>query len=161
MRMLPSSSLTVPDVQVSRFRFFMEEFCSRRCSDGRSGLPAEDAALGVQWTGSRGADSRDPAATTTFARSSRPDRRTSVIVESCQLCRSRHSGPASSRSDGLAGQGWADADWPDTKPSPPPALGRNGSLPLLVAPRSCPPATCPRCGRSRGRWTRYHPSPDG
>src|ERR1035438_1401496 len=40
MRMLPSSSLTVPDVQLSRFRFFMEEFRSRRCSDGRSGLPA-------------------------------------------------------------------------------------------------------------------------
>jgi hypothetical protein len=38
--MLPSSSLTVPDVQLSRFRFFMEEFRSRRCSDGRSGLPA-------------------------------------------------------------------------------------------------------------------------
>ena len=45
--MLPSSSLTVPDVQVSRFRFFMEEFCSRRCSDGRSGLPAADAAWAV------------------------------------------------------------------------------------------------------------------
>jgi hypothetical protein len=27
-------------------RFFMEEFCSRRCSDGLFGLPAEDAALG-------------------------------------------------------------------------------------------------------------------
>src|SRR5271166_6533709 len=24
----------LPDVQVSRFRFFMEEFCSRRCSNG-------------------------------------------------------------------------------------------------------------------------------
>ena len=38
---LPASSLTVPDVQISRFRFFMEELRSRRCSDGRSGLPAE------------------------------------------------------------------------------------------------------------------------
>jgi hypothetical protein len=28
-------------VQFSRFRFFMEELCSRRCSDGQSGLPAE------------------------------------------------------------------------------------------------------------------------
>src|SRR6266436_6159879 len=46
MRMLPSSSLTDPDVQDSRVRFFMEELCSRRCSDGRSGLPAEgDAEL--------------------------------------------------------------------------------------------------------------------
>jgi hypothetical protein len=53
--MLPSSSLTVPDVQISRFRFFMEEFCSRRCSDGRSGLPAEGDAVGVQRTGSWGA----------------------------------------------------------------------------------------------------------
>jgi hypothetical protein len=34
--------------------------------------------------------------------------------------------------------------------SPPPALGRNGSLPLLVAPRSCPPATCPRCEAEEG-----------
>jgi hypothetical protein len=42
--MLPSSSLTVPDVQISCFRFFMEELCSRRCSDGRSGLPAEGDA---------------------------------------------------------------------------------------------------------------------
>jgi len=38
--MLPSSSLTVPDVQLSRFRFFMEEFRSRGCNDGRFGLPA-------------------------------------------------------------------------------------------------------------------------
>src|SRR5947209_10640305 len=35
-------------------------------------------------------------------------------VESCLLCRSRHSGPASSRSDGRAGRGWADAGSPDT-----------------------------------------------
>jgi hypothetical protein len=33
----PARSGISPDVQVSRFRFFMEEFCSRRCSDGRSG----------------------------------------------------------------------------------------------------------------------------
>src|SRR5450759_3645982 len=46
MRMLLSSSLTVPDVQFSRFRFFMEELCSRRCSDGQSGLPAEGDAVG-------------------------------------------------------------------------------------------------------------------
>src|ERR1700687_791453 len=50
MRMLPS----VPDVQISRFRFFMEEFRSRRCSDGRSGLPAEGDAVGVKRTGSWG-----------------------------------------------------------------------------------------------------------
>jgi hypothetical protein len=46
--MLPSSSLTVPDVQLSRFRLFMEEFRSRRCSDGRSGLPAVGDAFGAQ-----------------------------------------------------------------------------------------------------------------
>src|SRR5450756_1944374 len=59
MRMLLSSSLTVPDVQFSRFRFFMEELCSRRCSDGQSGLPAEGDAVGVQRTGSWGTDSCD------------------------------------------------------------------------------------------------------
>src|SRR6516165_2907060 len=48
MRMLPSSSLTVPDVQLSRFRFFMEEFRSRRCSDGQSGLPAEGDVFNMQ-----------------------------------------------------------------------------------------------------------------
>ena len=37
--------LTVPDVQVSRVRFFMEELCSRRYSDGRSGRPAEGDQL--------------------------------------------------------------------------------------------------------------------
>jgi hypothetical protein len=39
--MLPSSSLTDPDVQFSRFRFFTRELRSRRYSDGRYGLPAE------------------------------------------------------------------------------------------------------------------------
>src|SRR5438132_1445025 len=34
--------------ELSRFRFFMEELCSRRCSDGRSGLSAEGDAVGVQ-----------------------------------------------------------------------------------------------------------------
>jgi hypothetical protein len=43
----PVSVFTVPDLQVSRFRFFMEELRSRRCSDGQSGLPAEGDALGV------------------------------------------------------------------------------------------------------------------
>jgi hypothetical protein len=37
MRMLPSSSLTDPDVQVSRFRFFMQEFRSRRCPERAQG----------------------------------------------------------------------------------------------------------------------------
>ena len=50
----PPSSLTDPDVQISRFRFFMEEFRSRRCTDGRSGLPAAGDAVGVQRTGSWG-----------------------------------------------------------------------------------------------------------
>src|SRR5271169_2803606 len=116
MRMLPSSSLTVPDVQISRFRFFMEELGSRKCSDGRSGLPAEGDAVGEQRTGSWGADSYDPAATAISARSSQPDGRTSLGVESCLLCRSRHSDPASSPSNGRAGRGWIDAGLPDTKP---------------------------------------------
>src|ERR1017187_6978118 len=60
MRTLPSSSLTVPDVQISRFRFFMEGLCSRGCSDGRSGLPAEGGAVGVQRTGSWGTDPAIP-----------------------------------------------------------------------------------------------------
>ena len=34
MVFFPLLPLTVPGVQVSRFRFFMEELCSRRCSDG-------------------------------------------------------------------------------------------------------------------------------
>ena len=44
MRMLPSSSLTVPDVQISRFRFFMaKKLCSRSVAmdvwaAGRAGL---------------------------------------------------------------------------------------------------------------------------
>ena len=61
--MLPPSSLAVPDVQVSRVRFFMEELCSRRCSDGRSGRPAEGDALGAQRTGFWGTDSYGPVAT--------------------------------------------------------------------------------------------------
>src|SRR5450759_414953 len=48
MRMLSSSSLTDPDVQFFRFRFFTGELRSRRYSDGQSGLPAEDDALGAQ-----------------------------------------------------------------------------------------------------------------
>ena len=42
--MLPPLPLTDPDVQISRFRFFTGELRSRRCSDGRSGLLAEDVA---------------------------------------------------------------------------------------------------------------------
>ena len=57
-----------------------DEADARRCSDGQSGLPAEGDVLGAQCIGSNGADSRDPAATTTCARSSRPDQRTSAIV---------------------------------------------------------------------------------
>src|SRR5580704_12709472 len=93
MRMLPSSSLTVPDVQLSRFRFFMEEFRSRRCSDGRAGLLAGGDAFGAQRIGSNGADSRDPAATTISAKSSRPDGRTILFVESCPICRSVDTAP--------------------------------------------------------------------
>jgi hypothetical protein len=35
-----------PDVQISRFRFFTGELRSQQCTDERSGLPAEDVALG-------------------------------------------------------------------------------------------------------------------
>ena len=86
MRMLPPSSLTVPDVQISRVRFFMEELCSRRCSDGRSGRSAEGDALGAQRTGFWRTDPYGPVATAISARSSRPDGRTSLFVESCPLC---------------------------------------------------------------------------
>src|SRR5450759_1501782 len=105
MRMLPPTSLTVPDVQFSRFRFFMEELCSRRCSDGRCGLPAEDDVVGVQRTGSWEADSCDPAATTISARSSQPDGRTSLCVESCRFV--RYSPKATIH--GLSANGGADA----------------------------------------------------
>jgi hypothetical protein len=81
--MLPPSSLTVPDVQISRVRFFMEELCSRRCSDGRSGRPAEGDALGAERTGFWRTDPYGPVATAISARSSRPDGRTSLFVESC------------------------------------------------------------------------------
>ena len=40
--MLPSSSLTVPDVQLSRFRFFMEELCSNRCRWSRLARSTRD-----------------------------------------------------------------------------------------------------------------------
>src|SRR6516165_4413503 len=116
MRTLPSSSLTDPDVQVSRVRFFIEEFCSHRCSDGRSGLPAEGDAVGGQRTGSWGTVLYDPVAPATSARSSRPDGRTSLGVDSCLLCHSRRNGPASSRSNVRAGRGWFGAGSSDTKP---------------------------------------------
>jgi transposase len=35
---VPKDHLTVPDVQISRVRFFMEELCSRRCSDVTAAL---------------------------------------------------------------------------------------------------------------------------
>ena len=54
--MLPSSSLTDLDVQFFRFRFFMEELRSRECCDGRSGLLAEDDAVGA-----RRSDPAEPA----------------------------------------------------------------------------------------------------
>jgi hypothetical protein len=57
--MLPSSSLTDPDVQFSRFRFFTGELRSRRYSDGQSGLPAEDDALGAQQIGDERRDERE------------------------------------------------------------------------------------------------------
>src|SRR5262249_2039808 len=38
--------LTVPDVQISRFRFFTGELRSQRCSGGQSGLLVEGAAFG-------------------------------------------------------------------------------------------------------------------
>jgi hypothetical protein len=52
--------------------------------------------LGAQRTGFWGTDSYGPVATAISARSSRPDGRTSLFVERCPLCRSRHSGPGAS-----------------------------------------------------------------
>jgi hypothetical protein len=40
-------ALTVPDVQISSFPFFIGEFCSRSCSGARFRLSAEDDALRV------------------------------------------------------------------------------------------------------------------
>ena len=45
MRMLPSSSLTDPDVQISRFRFFMEEPRSRWCRSHRIRDVADQESL--------------------------------------------------------------------------------------------------------------------
>ena len=46
--MLPPPPLTVPDVQISRIRFFTGEFRSQRCNGGRSGLLVEgDASQGI------------------------------------------------------------------------------------------------------------------
>src|SRR5215831_19410558 len=90
--MLPSSPLTEPDVQISSFRFLTGELRSQRCSDGRSEVPVGGAALRDRYTDPMGIGSL--AATATSARSSEPDRRTSLIDECCPICRSRHSGPA-------------------------------------------------------------------
>jgi hypothetical protein len=91
--MLPPLPLADPDVQISRFRFFTGELCSRRCNGGRSGLLAEGDARGERRIESNSICF--PAATTISARSFGPDGSTSLVDERCQLCRSRRSGPAS------------------------------------------------------------------
>jgi len=54
---LQGATLADPDVQISRFRFFMEELCSRRCStpsvtrwSRKSFLPVQLSVV-VSWTG--------------------------------------------------------------------------------------------------------------
>src|SRR5499427_268036 len=98
--MLPSSPLTEPDVQISSFRFLTGELRSQRCSGGRSELPVEGAALRDRYTDPMGIGSL--AAPATSARSSEPDRRTSLIDECCPICRSRHSSLAFSQPIGHA-----------------------------------------------------------
>jgi hypothetical protein len=44
--MLPPPPLTDPDVPISSIRFFTGELRSQQRIDERSGLPAEDVALG-------------------------------------------------------------------------------------------------------------------
>jgi hypothetical protein len=46
--MLPSSSLTVPDVQISRFRFFMKSFAREGVAMDDPGYRQKGGALGVQ-----------------------------------------------------------------------------------------------------------------
>jgi hypothetical protein len=57
-RVSGAQSLTDPDVQISRFRFFTGEPRSQWCNDGQFGLLAKGDALGAQCTGASGADSR-------------------------------------------------------------------------------------------------------
>src|SRR5262245_21278847 len=149
--MLPSPPLTEPDVPISSIRFFTGELRSQRCIDGRSGRKGEGVASGLRQVGSMGTCPVDPFATTTSARCARLGWRTSAVVVHYLLCRSRHSGPASSRSDERAARGSACAGFPDTSRLLPPVHERNVSLPSLATPRSCPCATFPIRGRSRER----------
>src|SRR6516225_9881727 len=83
-----------------------------RCIDGRSELPVGGTALGGRYIDPMGIGSLGAIATS--ARSSEPDWRTSLFDECCPLCRSRHSGPASSQPVGHAARGSADVGVSDT-----------------------------------------------
>src|SRR6516225_5097077 len=85
----------------------------------------------------------DPVAITTSARCVRLGWRTSAVVVHYPLCRSRHSDPASSRSDERAARGSACAGFPGTSRLRPPVHERNVSLPSLATPRSCLPRLSP------------------
>src|SRR5215510_9975835 len=102
--MLPSPPLTEPDVPISNIRFFTGELRSQWRIDGRSGREGEDVASELLRGVSMGACPFDPFAITTSAKCVRLGWRTSAVVERYLLCRSRHSGPAPSRSDWRAGR---------------------------------------------------------
>src|SRR5262249_43005463 len=112
---LHGATLAEPGVQISSFRFLTGELRSQRCSDGRSEVPVEGAALRDRYTDPMGIGSL--AAPATSARSSEADRRTSLIDECCPICRSRHSGLAFSRPVGHAAPGSVDAGYSGTSPN--------------------------------------------
>jgi hypothetical protein len=127
--MLPPLPLTDPDVPISSIRIFTGELRSQQCIDGRSELLVEGVALEDLGTDPTGIGS--PAATAISARSAQPCGRTSLVDESCPICRSRHSGPASSRPVGCAARGSVDAGLSGTTRSPMPARGLTPPLRLV------------------------------
>jgi hypothetical protein len=85
-----------------------------------------------------------PPARATSSKSSQPVGRTNAIDDCCRQCRSRQSGPASSRPGGRAVRGPVGAGCPDTTRSPQPEHGRTGFWPLPAVPCACLSATCPK-----------------
>ena len=104
---------------------------------------------------------RDAVAPAISSTAPQPGKRTIVYVESCPICRSRHSGLASSGTDGHADRARIDADCVGTTRLPRPAPVRTGFWPSLALPRSPPSLTWPRYGRSRGSRTWCCPYPGG
>src|SRR5262245_47561533 len=102
--MLPSPPLTEPDVPISSIRFFTGELRSQWRIDGRSGREGVDVASELLRGVSMGACPFDPFAITTYAKCVRLRRRTSAVVQHYLFFRSRHSGPAPSRSEWRAGR---------------------------------------------------------